>query len=229
MKVFYRLEIGAHPGAEGARIRWNDQNAFSTIIAKDIISNVASVVDCVDTPAELVGYQDLAAKGPEAQRWYGWSFQKGGGVRDEGGNSGAGNLPDGAVLTGHDQVVAKCAHVVEGDPGVVRSAVWQQRKGRDDAPCDLIDRRTLCDENVARGEPGIHRLGWSDSDVFFSTVTEPRKRGQQRDVALAVDGIDIVAAVFGCDQVSPRSGHAVRRIDSGKGSWIGSVKDYCQR
>jgi hypothetical protein len=66
LKVFYRLEVGAHPGAEGAPIRWNNQNAFSTVVAEDIVSNVASIVDCVDTAAELVGCQDLAAKGPEA-------------------------------------------------------------------------------------------------------------------------------------------------------------------
>jgi len=66
LEVFYRLEVGAAARAEGARIRWNDQNGFGTVVAKDIISNVASVVDCVDTTAELVGYQDLAAKWAEA-------------------------------------------------------------------------------------------------------------------------------------------------------------------
>jgi len=66
LEVFYRLEVGAAAQAEGARNRWNDQNGFGTVIAEDIISNVASVVDCVDTTAKLVGYQDLAAKGAEA-------------------------------------------------------------------------------------------------------------------------------------------------------------------
>jgi hypothetical protein len=66
LKVFYCLEVGAPRSAESAWNRWNDQNAFGAVIAEDIISNVASVVDCVDTPAELVGCQDLAAIGPEA-------------------------------------------------------------------------------------------------------------------------------------------------------------------
>ena len=66
MKVFYGLKLGASLRAEGARSRWNDHNGFGTVVAEDIISNVASVVDCVDATAELVGYQDLAAKGPEA-------------------------------------------------------------------------------------------------------------------------------------------------------------------
>jgi hypothetical protein len=123
----------------------------------------------------------------------------GGGVRDEGGNSGPINLPDRAVLTGDNHIVAECAHMVEGDPGVVLCAARHQRKRCDDTPRDLIDRRALCDENVARGEPGVDRLGWSDSDVFFSAVIEPRKGCQERDVALAVDGIDIVAAIFGDD------------------------------
>ncbi|PYK28554.1 MAG: hypothetical protein DME59_02280 [Verrucomicrobia bacterium] len=150
-------------------------------------------------------------------------------IHDEGGNSGAVNLPDGAVLTGHDHVVAKCAHMVEGDPGVVFCAVWHLRKRRDGTARDVIDPPALCDENVARREPGIRGLGWSDSHVFFSAVTDSGKRRQVRDVALAVDGIDVVAAVFGDDQIGPRSGHAYGRVDSGKGTWIGGVKDYCQR
>jgi len=153
----------------------------------------------------------------------------GGGVHNERGNSVPVNLPDRSGLTGHDHVVPECAHVVEGNPGVVLCAVWHQHKRRDDTPRHLIDPRALCDENVARSEPGIHRLGWSDSDVFFSAVSDSRKRRQERDVPLAVDGIDIVAAVFGHNQISGRSGHAYGRVDSGKGSWIGGVKDYCQR
>ena len=153
----------------------------------------------------------------------------GAGVHDEGGNAVPINLPDGAVLTRHDHVVAKCAHMIKRNAGVVLCAGWHQRKRRDGTPCDLIDPRALCDENVARGEPGNRGLGWSDSDVLFFAVANPRKRRQQRDVALAVDRIDIVAAVFGHDQIGPRSGHAYRRVDSGKGSWIGGVKNSCQR
>jgi hypothetical protein len=49
-------------------------------------------------------------------------------VRDGRGNSKVGwvwiyaNLPDEAVLTRHDHVVAKCAHMVERNPGVIVSA-----------------------------------------------------------------------------------------------------------
>jgi len=153
----------------------------------------------------------------------------GAGARDEGGNSGSVNLPDVAALTRHNHVVAKCAHMVEGDPGMVVPAVWHLRKHRHDTPRDLIDSPALCNENVARGEPGIRGLGGSDSDVFFSAVTDAGKGRQQRDVTLAVDRIDIVAAVFGHDQIGGRSGHAYGRVDSGKGSWVGGVKDYCQR
>jgi len=150
-------------------------------------------------------------------------------VHDRGGNAGPVNLPDWAVGTGNNHVVAKCAHVVEGDPGFVLPAGWHQCKRGDDTTRDLIDPRALCDENVARGEPGIDRLGWSDTYVFFSAVRNAGKGRQQGDVALAVDRIDIVAAVFGHNQIGARSGHAYRRIDSGKRSWISGVQDYCQR
>jgi hypothetical protein len=66
LKVLYGLEVGAPRSAESAWNRWNDQNAFGAVIAEDIISNVASIVDCVDTSAKLVGCQDLAAIGAEA-------------------------------------------------------------------------------------------------------------------------------------------------------------------
>src|SRR5205085_4873572 len=94
-------------------------------------------------------------------------------VRDEGGNSSSVNLPDLAPLTRHDHVVAKCAHMVEGNSGVVLSAVWHQCKRRDSAPRDFIDPRALCDENIPRGEPGADGLRRSDSHVFFSAVTDP--------------------------------------------------------
>ena len=93
--------------------------------------------------------------------------------------------------------------MVEGNPGVVVPAVWDQHKGGDGTLSDLIDPPALCNENVARGEPGICGLGGSDSDVFFSAVTDAGKGRQQGDVPHAVDGIDIVAAVFGRDQISP--------------------------
>src|SRR5439155_4286682 len=150
----------------------------------------------------------------------------GGGVCNEGGNSGAVNLPGRAVRTGDNHVVTKCAHVIEGNSGLVLSAAWHHRKRGDDTSCDLIDSRALCDENVARSEAGIYGLGWSDGDVFLSAVTDSRKSRQQRDVSLAIERIDIVTAVFGHDQIGSRSGHANGGVDGGKGSWISGVKDY---
>ena len=56
--------------------------------------------------------------------------------RDPSGGSGGVNTPHVAGLTRQDHVVAKCALVVERNPGVVRStavacAVCQRRKQRD--------------------------------------------------------------------------------------------------
>jgi hypothetical protein len=65
VKVFYRLEEGA-ARAEGAQSRRNDHDGFRTGPIEDIISNVALVVDCVDSTVVLVGRQELAAQGPEA-------------------------------------------------------------------------------------------------------------------------------------------------------------------
>src|SRR5438105_8783316 len=153
----------------------------------------------------------------------------GGGVCDEGWSAGTVNLPDRDVVTGDNHVVTKCAHMVEGNPGFVLSAGWHHGKRGGDTPCDFIDPRALGDENVARDEPGNCGLGWSDSDVFLSAITDSWKSGQQRNVALAVERIDIVAAVFGHNQIGARSGHAYGGVNRGKGSWISSVKDYCQR
>ena len=87
----------------------------------------------MDRTAVLVGHQDLTAEGPEAWRHYSWSFNVLGlrrRVRDMRGSSGPVNLPDAAVLARHDHVVAKCAHMVERNPGVVRVAacIWDRRK-----------------------------------------------------------------------------------------------------
>jgi len=127
VKVFFRLEVGA-ARAEGARSRRDDHDGFRTFPIEDIISNgvTGTVVDCVDSTVVLVGCQDLAAQGSEAHRHYSWSFKLGARAVDERGNSKVGwvwiyaNLPDGAVLTRRDHVVAKCAHMVERNPGVIR-------------------------------------------------------------------------------------------------------------
>jgi hypothetical protein len=65
VKVFYRLEEGA-ARAVVARRRRDDVDAFRTVPIEDIRSNGAITGDCVDLTVVRVGYQDLAAQGPEA-------------------------------------------------------------------------------------------------------------------------------------------------------------------
>ena len=133
VKVFYRLEEGA-ARAVGARSCGrgrgrDDHDAFRAGQIEDIISNVAVAVDCVDSTEVLVGRQELAAIGPELSRHYSWSFKVGARARDlrdvwrcrarRRGREVV-NLPDDAILSRHDHVVAKCAHMVERNRGVIR-------------------------------------------------------------------------------------------------------------
>jgi hypothetical protein len=186
----------------------------------------------VDSTVVLVGRQDLAAQGPEAHRHYSWSFKFGARVRDQrdmwrGRARRRGrevvNPQDDAVLRRYDHVEAKCAHMVERNPGVIRCVDLGERHKRGDGTArDLKDLIALCDENVARGEPGIRRLGWSYSHVFFAASTPPGDRRQKCDVPEAVDLNDFLAAVLARDHISRRSGHAYGLGDgSAKGSWIG--------
>jgi hypothetical protein len=143
------------------------------------------------------------------------------------------NLKDVALLARYDHVVAKCAHMVERNPVVVRCEAPPDRRKQRDGTCtiDLIDESAFCGENVARGEPGIRGLRWSNSQVFFPAGTKPRKRREQRGKPVAVDLIDLLGAVFGHEQKIRRSGgHARGKGDSeDKGSWIGGVKHSCER
>jgi len=199
VKVFYRLEEGA-ARAEGAQSRRDDHDAFRAGPIEDIISNVAAAVDCVDSTVVLVGRQELAAIGPELSRHYSWSFKFGARVRDKRDSSSPVNRKDEAVLRRHDHVEAKCALMVERNPGVIRCVdLGERRKQRD---CnrrtrrDLKDLIALCDENVARGEPGIRRLGRSYSHVFFAAGTPHGDRRQNCDVPEAVDLIELSAAAL---------------------------------
>jgi hypothetical protein len=234
LKILYRLEVGGavRDVTERALIRWNDRNGFGSEPTDDTWNNgvTGMVVDCVDSTGELIGYPEVAAIDPEVHRHYSWAFRMGAGVfHDRGGSSGPVNLVVVAVVTRHDQVEAKCAHMVEGNPGVIISAGWNRHKRGDGTATDLKHLSASCDENVALGEPGIHGLGWSDSHVSFSEVTDPRERRQNRDMPGAVDRIDILRGVFAHEQLSRRSGDACGPCDSGKGSWIGGVKDSCHR
>jgi hypothetical protein len=206
VKVLYRLEEGA-ARAEGAQSRRDDHDGFRTGPIEDIISNgvIGIEADCGDPTVVLVGRQDLAAQGPEAHRHYSWSFKFGAGARDNRDmwrcrrrrrDREVVNLKDDAVLRRHDHVEAKCAHMVERNPGVIRCVdLGERRKQRDGTARDLKDTIALCDENVARGEPGIRRLGWSYSHVFFAAGTPPGDRRQNCDVPEAVDLLDLLAAV----------------------------------
>jgi len=68
LKILYRLEVGGavHDVTERALNRWNDLDGFGSEPTDDTNSNVASVVDCVDSTGELIGYPELAAEEPEA-------------------------------------------------------------------------------------------------------------------------------------------------------------------
>jgi len=183
---------------EGAQSRRDDRDPFRAGPIEDIISNVAAAVDCVDSTVVLVGRQELAAIGPELSRHHSWSFKFG--ARAHEGRrldktSVSVNLEDEAVLRRHDQVEAKCALMVERNPGVIRCADLGERRKRRDynwrTHRDLKDLIAFRDENVARGEPGIRRLGRSYSQVFFSASNRPRDRGQFGDIPEAVDLLDV--------------------------------------
>src|SRR5262249_20925212 len=88
----------------------------------------------------LIGYPDLAAKGPEGTRHHVWIFNCAGLVvliadePDIGDSSGPVHRPHAAAaFTCHDHVegkLAQCALMIKGNPGMVRRAacVWDDRK-----------------------------------------------------------------------------------------------------
>jgi hypothetical protein len=116
----------------------------------------------VDKTVSLVGHPNLTTVGPEEWRHYSWSFKRlatrkqAGDVRD---SSSPVNPKNVALLTRYDHVKAKCAKMVEGNPGVVRGeAPSDRRKKRGNTVMDLEDHSALCDENVAWAEPGRRGL-----------------------------------------------------------------------
>ena len=241
----------APPEAEGAQSGPGRPGRFPRQgVGKTSRVTVTIVLDCVDRTAVLVGHQDLTAEGPEAWRRYSWSF-----------NLWAPAAPVSAICVGvpapstcqtppglarHDHVVAKCAHIVERNPGMVRVAayVWDRRKyiSRGEGIGwigwrEPIDKNAICDKNVARGEPGIRRLDWSYSHVhFFARVADKaRDRRQHRESPVAGDRLDVsVVGVKEADaevareQFSPRSGHAYGPVGRGKETCT-AVNDSCER
>ena len=130
-------------------------------------------------------------------------------ARDMGDISTSVNPKDVALLARDDHVKAIRAKMVEGDPVVVRcEATRKRRKHRGNTSIDLVDQSALCDENVARGEPGRGGLKWSESHVFFPAGTEPRNIREERDIPVAVNQVDLIGAVWGHEQLIRRSGHA---------------------
>ena len=195
---------------------------------------VTIVLDCVDLTVDIVGHQDLTAKGPEAQRHYSWSFNAAAPPLFTIAMSVTVPAPS-TVQTGPFSHVA-----IMLKPNVPTwsnvSELWveqgapERRKRRDDTSRELKDVSALCDENVARGEPGRRGLNWSDSQVFFHGGTNgTRDRRHRRDIPLAVDSTEILAELLGREHHSRDSGHAVGPFESGKGSWIGGVKHSCER
>jgi hypothetical protein len=147
----YRLEEFA-ARAEGAWIVRDDLDAFRTVPVNDFQGNGAAGVDCVDrtggaTIGEvLVGHPELAAKGPEGTRHYGWIFNVMGlpvrcdepDIRDSCQSVAVVqapvplNFPDAAaIFTRHEQVEVKSwdTLMVEGNPGMILStaSVWDHR------------------------------------------------------------------------------------------------------
>jgi hypothetical protein len=72
------LPLLAASRCEGARSLRDNVDAFGGNVREDILSNDASVRDCVDLTVRLVGHPNLTAEergpGPEAWRDYSWSF-----------------------------------------------------------------------------------------------------------------------------------------------------------
>ena len=140
----YRLEEGAVLGAEGAQILRDHKDAFGTVPLDDIQSSITAVVHCMDSTGDgrnrigviLVGHPKLAAKRPEGARHHRWTFNFSNlscavEVAEIGDRSGPVHLPNAtAKFTRHEHDVAKCALLIEGNPGMVRRAatVWDGRE-----------------------------------------------------------------------------------------------------
>jgi len=161
----------------------------------------------------LVGHPNLTAMGPEKWRYYSWSFKYSATARkqarDVRGISTSVNPKDVALLTRYDQVKAIRAKMVERNSVVVRCKASRERcKRRGGTIMDLEDQSALCDENVARREPGCRGLKWSESHVFFPAGTKARNGREQRSISVAVNPIDVIGAVWGHEHNIRRSGHA---------------------
>ena len=150
------------------------------------------VLDCVDLTVDIVGHQDLTAEGPEAWwRRYSWSFKAAAPLFTI---AMSVTVPaPSTVKTGpFSHVTIMLFPNVPTWSNVIE--LWSEaghpsrRKRRDDTSRELIDVIVLCDENVARGEPGRRGLNWSDSHVFFHAGTDgTRDRRHHRDIPIAVD------------------------------------------
>ena len=123
----------------------------------------------------------------------------------------------------YDHFEAKCAYMVERDRSVVVGVAWEEasdlRKERDGAFRNAVlkDVLAFCDENVARCEPGVRGLRWSDSHVFFHARTIPKRNHPQHGlIPHAVDHSEILAAPWGRVHIKRRNGHTRGFGESGK-------------
>ena len=67
--------------------------------------------------------------------------------------------------------------------------------------------------------------------MYFSTAgTKPRHHREHRDIPVAVDLIEFSVQYSVTSKQIRRSGHACGKGDmTGKGNWIGGVKNSCER
>ncbi len=134
-----------------------------------------------------------------------------------------------AVITGYDHVEAKCAHLVERNPAVVISTVWDRRKQRAGTPesRDLIDQGAVCQVNVRRSPCP---QAWRDSHVsFFALTNIARNRCERSDHPKGADLIDLWPAVLTHEQLGGRNGDAGGKALIGKEHSIGGVKESSGR
>jgi hypothetical protein len=66
--------------------------------------------------------------------------------------------------------------------------------------------------------------------MYFPGSNQTRNVREERSSPGAVNLIDYIVAVWGHEQLTRRSGHARGKGDTkAKGTWIGGVKNSCER
>ena len=110
-----------------------------------------------------------------------------------------------------------------------------QPPGVSDTSRELIDDIAFCDENVARSEPGIRRLSWSDSHVYFFAGVRRRETRHRCATTEKVPSQSIVIDDSWCAELGRENSSVwiaatpTGPWDKGKDTWIGGVKHSCER